>query len=302
MTDPLSRFAAALAERLGGEVLSCDASCVYRGLDVGTAKPERELRERVPHHLLDLCEPGEDFTVARWVELAELKVAALRERGVPVIVAGGTGLYLRALLQGLVESPPPDHALRDRLEERERQRPGALHRLLRRLDPASAGAIPAANQVRVVRALEFRLRTGRRLSEDQREWSRPARHASLKFGLQLPRAERESRIRKRVDAMLEGGLVDEVQGLLERGLAPDARCLRAIGYSETLAHLRGDLSLDEMRERIVIATRQYAKRQDTWFRKEPDVTWLDAPRTPRELPALVERVMMPLLPGRRHPI
>jgi len=289
-----TEFAAALAERVGGEVLSCDASCVYRGIDVGTAKPGVELRDRVPHHLLDLREPSEDFTVAEWVELAELRIADLRARGLAAVVAGGTGLYLRALLQGLVESPPPDRALRDRLERREQRRPGSLHRLLERLDPASAGRIPAANRVRIVRALEFRLRTGGRLSEDQREWSRPARHRSLKFGLQLPREERESRIRSRVDAMIEDGLLEEVRGLLEGGLAPDARCLRAIGYRETLAHLRGSLSLDEMRERIVIATRQYAKRQDTWFRKEPNVTWLDAPRDGGELLALVERVMMTL--------
>jgi tRNA dimethylallyltransferase len=287
-------LAAGLAEALGGEVLSCDASCVYRGLDIGTAKPDPALRRRVPHHLLDVCEAGEDFSVAAWVELADAAIATLRTRARPVLIAGGTGLYLRALLQGLVESSPPDEGLRAQLEQREERRPGSLHRLLVRLDPASAGSIPAANRVRVIRALEHRIRTGRSLSEDQQDWSAPPRHASLKFGLRLSRNDRESRIRKRIDSMIEGGLIAEVRGLLEDGLSPEARSLRSIGYREALAHLEGRLSLDELRERVAVATRQYAKRQDTWFRREPGVKWLDAPADSEELPALIERVMMTL--------
>ena len=287
-------LAAGLAEALGGEVISCDASCVYRGLDVGTAKPDAELRQRVPHHLIDACEPDEDFSVARWTAAAEACIADLRTRGVPAIVAGGTGLYLRALLQGLVDSPPADAALRRRLEARETRRPGSLHRLLGRLDPTAAAAVEANNQVRLVRALEHRLLTGRRLSEDRSDWSGPPRHASLKFGLRLPRAARERRIRQRVELMIAGGLIEEVRGLIAAGLPPDARSLRAIGYRETLAHLRGELDQAEMVERIVVATRQYAKRQDTWFRKEAGIEWLDAPGSAEELPALVQRVMMTL--------
>ena len=292
-----TELAAALAVRLDAEVLSCDASCVYRGLDVGTAKPDPELRARVPHHLIDVCEPAEEFTAARWLTLAERLLEELARRDRPAVLAGGTGLYLRLLLRGLADSPEPDEALRERLESRERRRPGSLHRLLRRLDPALAARTPPARRPQLVRALEHRLGTGRRLSEDQVEWARAPRREAVKIGLRLDRDLREERIRSRVDLMLAKGLVAEVEALLSAGLSPSARSMRAIGYREVVAHLRGGASLEEVRERIVVATRRYAKRQDTWFRKEPGIAWFDTPGSARELPALVDRVMMTLPPS-----
>lgn len=289
-----SELAAELALRLGGEVLSCDASCVYRGLDLGTAKPGAELTERVAHHLVDLCDPGADFTAADWLARAAPLVDRLQAEGRLPVLAGGTGLYLRLLLRGLVESPPPDPALRSRLEERERRRPGSLHRLLRRLDPAVAAGEPPAQTTRLVRALEHRLLTGRPLGEDRRRRAAAPPRPAVKIGLRLGRPEREGRIRRRVQAMLEAGWLGEVEGLLARGLRPDARSLRAIGYRELAAHLRGELGFDEAVERIVVATRRYAKRQDTWFRREADVRWFDAARARDELPDLIDRVMMTL--------
>jgi len=284
-----TEVAVALAERLGGEVVSFDASCVHRGFDVGTAKPTPEQRLRVPHHLVDVVEPTEAFSAARWRALAEEALADLAARGKPAVLAGGTGLYLRALLRGLVSSPPPDDELRDRLETRERERPGSLRRLLRRLDPAAAARVEPADTFRTVRALEHRLATGRTLSGDQVQHDAPERLAAVKFGLALPRDEREARIRERVARMLDGGLLEEVRRLRER-VPPSARAWRAIGYREALAHLEGELPRSELAERIAVATRQYAKRQDTWFRKEAGTTWLAAPRSAAEAEELASAI------------
>ncbi len=287
-----SRLAVELARRLRGEVVSFDASCIYRGLDIGTAKPAIAERQGVPHHLIDTCEPHEAFSAASFVALAEAVLASLRERGVTPVLAGGTGLYLRCLLQGMVAGSAPDAELRRRLADRERRRAGSLHRILRRLDAATAARLPATDVLRLVRAIEHRVRSGRRLSGDQAHWIAPPRYAAAKIGLRLPREERERRIVARVDRMLASGLVDEVRGLLARGVEGDAPAFRALGYREVVAHLEGALSLAEVRHRIVVATRRYAKRQDTWFRREQDVHWLDVPTDERELPEMVERAMM----------
>ena len=291
-----SEFGLALAESLGGEIINFDASLVYRGLDLGTAKPSRADRERVRHHVLDCCDPREEFSAARFVALAESALADIASRGKQAILVGGTGLYLRCLLHGLVDSSPPDAALRTRLEEREARRPGSLLTLLRRLDPAAAAKLSAADSFRAIRALEHRLSTGRALSTDRREWSSPERWPTRKIGLELPRPEREARILRRIDAMLAAGLVDEVRSLVAEGLPATARSLRALGYREVLEHLAGRLTLEDVRERMHLATRQYAKRQDTWFRKEPDVRWHPSPRDGSELFALVARAMMPTRP------
>lgn len=164
-------LAAELARRLPGEVVSVDASCVYRGLDVGTAKPDPALRREVPHHLVDCCDPREPFSAARFARLAGQAIEEIASRGRVPVLAGGTGLYLRCLLRGLVESPEPDEPLRERLLEREARRPGSLRRLLSRLDPAAAARITEADTFRSVRALEHRLATGRPLSSDQSEWA-----------------------------------------------------------------------------------------------------------------------------------
>lgn len=287
-----TRFALALARAVGGEIVNFDASLVHRGFDIATAKPTAAEREQVRHHLVDCCEPDEEFSAARFVALAEEALADIRSRRRRAILVGGTGLYLRCLLRGLVDSPPPDEALRRRLEERETRRPGSLLRLLGRLDPATAARLSAADAFRAVRALEHRLATGRPISADQREWEGPERHAAIKLGLELPRAEREQRIVARIDAMFANGLVEEVRSLRARGVPATARAFRALGYREVLMHLEGRLGLDEVRHRMRLATRQYAKRQDTWFRKEGGVNWLPSPGSDDELSALVRRAMM----------
>lgn len=285
-------LAVALGQELGGEVVSADASCVYRGLDIGTAKPTQAQRRAVPHHLIDVCAPDEEFTAARFAAMARAAIREIEGRRHRPILVGGTGLYLRALLRGLVSSPPPDERLRRRLEARERARPGSLHRILRRLDPPTAAETPTQNVVRLVRALEHRLCAGRPISEARGQWAAPDSLPSVKIGLRLARPERERRIRRRIDEMLEDGLEDEVRRLLHSGVPPTARAFRALGYREMIEHVAGRLSLAEVRERMVVRTRRYAKRQDTWFRKERDVTWLPAAADAAELKGLVRRAMM----------
>jgi tRNA dimethylallyltransferase len=284
-----SELAVEVAERLHGEVISFDASCVYRGFDLGTAKPTGQQRRRVPHHLIDVAEPSEDFSAARWRALAVVALDDVARRGRAAVLAGGTGLYLRALLRGLVASPPPDPALRRRLEARERRRPGSLRRLLRRLDPGAALRLEPADAFRTARALEHRLATGRPLSADQRQWALPELLPTLKVGLALPRAEREQRIRARVARMLAAGLVEEASALRQR-VPAGSRAWRAIGYRQAREHLEGRLAREDLADRIAVATRQYAKRQDTWFRREPGVTWVPAPRTATELAATARRL------------
>lgn len=288
-----TEVAIALAEAVGAEIVNFDASLVYRGLDIGTAKPSPEMLRRVRHHVIDCCDPRDDFSAARFVQLAEAALADIAERGRRAILVGGTGLYLRCLLQGLVESPAPDEALRRRLEDREARRPGSLLRLLSRLDPDVAARLAPADSFRAVRALEHRVSTGRPLSSDRREWSAPERWRVRKLGLELPRPEREARIALRIDAMLAAGLVEEVRALRAAGVPAHARAMRALGYREVIAHLEEGLPLSVVRERMLVGSRQYAKRQDTWFRKEPGVEWLPSPMNELELSALVRRAMMP---------
>jgi tRNA dimethylallyltransferase len=287
-----SELAAGVAASLPGEVVSVDAFAVYRGLDIGTAKPTLAQRALAPHHLVDVVDPGAACSVADWLLLAERAVADIHRRGRVPVAAGGTGMYLRALLQGLVESPTEDGALRDRLRRREELRPGSLHRLLRRLDPGIASRTPPRNAVRLIRALEHRILSGQKLSAGQREWSEAPRYRAFRVGLELPRDEREARIRRRVKEMLRAGLVEETRTLLAGGVPADAPSLRAIGYAQASAVLGGRLREQALEEAIVIATRQLAKRQDTWFRREGGVTWMTAPRSDGELAALVERVML----------
>ena len=294
-----SEVAAELARRLPGEVVSVDASCVYRGLDVGTAKPSAELRREIPHHLVDCCDPLGDFSAARFVELAEAALQDVAARGLVAVVAGGTGLYLRCLLHGLVDSPAPDERLRDELLLREERRPGSLRRLLARLDPEAAARTTPRDLFRTVRALEHRLATGRRLSAERLQWKAAEVRPALKIGLELPRPEREERIRARVDRMIAEGLVEETRRLLASGVPETARSLRALGYREAAQVLRGELRPEELREALAVATRQYAKRQDTWFRREPGVEWMPSPRASAELSALVDRVMLAWLAFQR---
>ena len=278
-----------LARRLGGEIVNADSQQVYRGLDAGTAKPTAEERAAVPHHLLDVVEPGERMDAARWAALADEAIAGIAARGHLPLVVGGTGLYVRALLHGVVAAPGRDPALRAALEhEAERLGRPALHARLAAVDPDAAARIRPNDLVRIVRALEIaaggtrpsELHAAHRFQED--------RYCATLLALDVPRPELHARIEARVPAMFERGLVAETQRLLARsgGRLPDRV---PIGYPEAAAVLRGELPEAEAVRRIQVAHRRYARRQVIWLRKEPGVRWIRAPWDLDALARCVER-------------
>jgi tRNA dimethylallyltransferase len=273
-----SALALRLARALGGEIVSCDSQQVYRGLDIGTAKPTAGERLELAHHLLDVVEPDEPFSAADYSRLARAALAQIRGRGRLPVVAGGSGLYLRALLQGLFEGPSRDPLLRRRLEGiAERFGDARLHRLLARVDPAAARRIEPRDRVRVVRALEVFGATGRPISAQQRESARPLEgFRPLVVGLRPARETLRRAVAARARAMMAAGLVDEVRALLERGLSPQLRPLQSIGYRQAVAVVRGELTLAEAEPSIVADTMRFAKRQMTWFRhQQPDARWFE---------------------------
>jgi tRNA dimethylallyltransferase len=264
-----------LAEQLGGEVMACDSTQLYRGFDIGTAKPSPSERRGVPHHLMDVLSPQEEATAGRYRQLALSVLDGLRQRKRLPIFTAGTGLYLRALLEGLADVPQRSEALRERLRaSREEHPPGHLHRILKRLDPEAARKIAPADEQKLIRAVEVCVLTRKPVSEVLRAGRTPleAWHV-LKVGLMPPREKLNERIRVRVDIMLEQGWMREVQTLLDSGLSEDSKPFDFIGYRELRAVLRGKIRLEAAREAIQQATRQYAKRQLTWFRREQGVGW-----------------------------
>ena len=267
-----------LAERVGAEIVSCDSMAVYRTLDVGPAKPTLDERARVPHHLVDVAEPHEPLTAARFAALADAAISDIAARGKPVIVVGGSGLYLRALLHGLFASPPPDPALRARLkaEAAERGWP-ALHERLRAVDPAAADRIHPTDPVRIERALEIFEQTGVPLSAHHAGQSRAPRYQARVFIVDPSGPVLDERIAARTDLLLRAGLVEETRRVIARYGAEVARTLKplhAVGYKEAMAFLDGALDEPAMREAIRVATRRFARRQRTWFKKEPAGVWL----------------------------
>ncbi|MEZ6051824.1 MAG: tRNA (adenosine(37)-N6)-dimethylallyltransferase MiaA [Planctomycetaceae bacterium] len=257
-----------LAERLGAEIIGLDSMSLYRGMDLGTAKPTVEERSRVPHHLIDVLDPHEEFTVADYVEQSKAVCREILDRGKVPLFVGGTGLYLRGLLRGVFAAPPADWQLRGQLEERAQQEGHeVLHRELQAVDPPTAARLHPNDVRRVVRALEVFYLTGTPASQQQREQPLPIeqrpRHV---YWLSPPRDWLYERINRRVVSMIEAGWVDEVRTLLERdqGLSRTAR--QALGYQELIAYLNGECSLEGAIQFIQTRTRQFAKRQHTWFR------------------------------------
>ena len=267
----------ALAERWGAEIVNCDSRQVFRGLDIGTAKPTADERGRVPHHLFDVVDPDQRFDAAAYAALARATLEAIAVRGRRAIVVGGTGLYLKALRFGLFAGPPADAALRERLAGEERAAPGALHARLARVDPEMAARLHVRDQVRVVRALEVYEITGRPLSAWHAEHGFAGGALAMRvIGLEVPRAELYARLDARCAAMLEGGLLEEIRGLWAAGYGPELPALRSIGYRQMGAHLRGEMDREAALAAMQRATRQFAKRQLTWFRADPTVAWLAA--------------------------
>ncbi len=270
-----SELALRIAERFSGEVVNCDAVQLYRGFDIGTAKTPASARRGIPHHLFDVLDPEISFSAGDYARLARAAISEIssRER-IPVIV-GGTGFYLRAVLDGLPALPSRDESLRLRLARREQRRPGSLHRLLSRLEPLAAGRIHARDVQKTTRALEIRLLT--RASLPPRSEGRPLEgFRILQIGLDPGRELLNGAIKARTRRMFEEGLVDEVRRLLARGLAGNEKPFESLGYKEVLAHLRGEVSLDRAMEATEIETRQYAKRQLTWFRRDGRIHWFHA--------------------------
>jgi tRNA dimethylallyltransferase len=266
-----------IAETLGGEIVSADSRQVYREMDVGTAKPTDVERARVRHHGLDLAAPDEGFDVARYRAVALEAITDVEARGNPVIVVGGTGLYVRALLYGLCPAPPRAPRVRAVLHAwAGREGVPALHRRLALVDPGAASRIHSNDAARIVRALEVALVSGRRLSDWQRTHGfTTAPFDALVLGLAVPTADLDARIAGRVDAMLAAGWLDEVRRLVARGYADDAPAWRTLGYPQMRGVVEGRTDLAAARAATVLATRRYAKRQRTWFRHEPDVVWRD---------------------------
>jgi tRNA dimethylallyltransferase len=270
-------LAVRLAERLDGEIINADSMQVYRGMDIGTAKPSSELRLRVPHHLIDIVEPDINFSASDFRREAEQAIADITGRGKKVFVVGGTGLYIRALLQGLVDSPSGAGIVRSELEERA-NREGNMSLLaeLAQVDPASAAKLHINDRVRIIRALEVYRLTGNPVSRQRSEHGFTGNYYStMKIGLEVERRELYERIERRVDLMFGLGLVAEVEGLLARGIDSTAKALRSIGYRQVCAYLGGAYPLEEAVMLMKRDTRRYAKRQMTWFKNDKEINWVE---------------------------
>lgn len=283
--------AAALAAELGGEIVAADSRTVYRGMDIGTAKPPPALRAAVPHHLLDVAEPTQVFTVAQYQRLATSAIADILSRGRLPLLVGGTGLYIRAVVDGLrIPRVPPDWAFRHQAEAQERAAPGVLYARLQRLDPLAAQRIHPRNLRRIIRALEVIAATGRPISEQQEAHPGPWR--VFIAGLWMPRPLLYRRIDRRVDEQLAQGLVREVEGLLARGVPPEAPAMQGLGYKEIVPYLRGETTLAEAVAALKRNTRRFARRQESWFRRDPRIRWIEAGEAAPEAVAATIRAML----------
>ena len=288
-----SSLGAWLAQKFGGEVLACDSTQVYRGFDIGTAKPTLEERDGIPHHLLDLVDPAFPFTAGEYRVRAIVVLEDLRRRARLPILTVGTGLYLRAPLEGLADTPARSEALRARLEAgADRRSLQYLHRVLRRLDPEAALRIGSRDRPKMIRAIEVCLLAGRPQTEVFRAGrKRLEGYAPIKIGLQPPRAALYDRIEHRVHTMVDQGWLEEVDRLVRSGVPLDSKPFDFIGYSELRAHLEGTVTVTAATKAISQATRRYAKRQLTWFRKEPQVHWLPGFGDDAAVAAAAERLV-----------
>jgi tRNA dimethylallyltransferase len=262
-----------MAAELGGEIVNCDSLQLFRGFDVGTAKTPEFARRNIPHHLFDVLEPANGYSAGDYSRLARQTVAEIVARDRLPIVVGGAGFYLRALLDGLPELPSRDPAVRGRLETRERLRPGSLHRMLTRLEPVTARHIHPRDLQKVIRALEIRLLTRRALPCPD-AGDPMAGYRVRKIGLNPERSQLFARLDARVISMFSGGLIEEVRSLLARGATGDEKPFESLGYRQAIQYIRGEVTLDQAILSTQTGTRQYAKRQWTWFRRDPQIRWL----------------------------
>ena len=267
----------ALAKELDGEVVSCDSMQVYKGMDIGTAKPTAEEMENIPHHMLSVAEPWEDFSVGKYCDMATPIVDDILARGKTCIIAGGTGLYMDALIKGNDFAPVPSTGRREELEQlAETQGIEAVIEQLRAVDPESADRLHPSDQKRIIRALEVYLETGETITEHNRKTQLiPPRYKPVWFGLEdAERSALYARIDRRVNVMLEQGLIKEIQGLLDAGIPEKCTAMQAIGYKEFVDALQGRSSMETATALVQQSSRKYAKRQLTWFRRNPAIHWL----------------------------
>lgn len=283
-------LAAELAKHFRMEVMSADSRQVYRGMDIGTAKATRSEQEMVPHHLIDVADPDQDFSAADFSQLGREIAEEIWARGHIPMVVGGTGLYIRGLIEGLLDAPAGDKELRKKLKEIEKNEgDGALHRRLQKVDPHLAQRLHPHNKVRIIRALEVFTLSGRKLSELQEEHSfSDCPFRTLKIGLLPEREVLYQRIDERAETMMTAGLLDEVRALLGKGYSPQLKALKTIGYRESILYLQGKLSFEEAISLIQRDTRRYAKRQITWFRKDRSIIWVDSLREFAKIQTLIE--------------
>lgn len=270
-------LAVALAEKVNGEVVSCDSMQIYNGMDIGTAKPTREEMRSIPHYMLDVATPSEDFSVSRYCEMATPIVDDIVARGKVAIIAGGTGLYMDALIRGNTFAPYPSTGMREKLEvQADAEGMEAMYERLRSIDPDSAARLHLADRKRILRALEVYYETGETITaHNLRTQQIPPRYSPVWFALEdAERADLYARIDSRVDKMLEAGLLDEIRELLDSGIPEKSTAMQAIGYKEFVDYLGGRCTLEEASRQVQQSTRHYAKRQLTWFRRNPAIHWL----------------------------
>lgn len=270
-------LAVTLAKELGGEVVSCDSMQIYKGMDIGTAKPTREEMDGIPHHMLDVAEPWEDFSVSRYCGMATPIVDDILSRGKTAIVAGGTGLYMDALIRGNSFAPFPSTGMREKLENQAGiEGMESMLALLRSIDPESAARLHLADRKRIIRALEVYYETGETITEHNRKTQQiPPRYTPIWFAIEdTERSELYKRIDSRVGKMLDDGLIEEIKGLLAKGIPEKCTAMQAIGYKEFIDALNGLCSIDDAADLVRQSSRRYAKRQLTWFRRNPAIHWL----------------------------
>jgi len=270
-----SDLAVALAQRIGGQVVNADSMQLYKGMDIGTAKLSMAERQGIPHHMLDLVEVSTDVNVAWYQERARATIDELLAADIPVIVVGGTGFYIKAILDDL-NFPDTDPAVREKLTlEAEKIGGDALHQRLGKLDPAAAAAIPRENVRRVIRALEVIEITGKPFTANLPRENSTKYPQALQFGLSMERELLDPRVELRVDRMFQQGLVNEVEELITKGLLDGKTARAALGYAQVISALAGEITMDEAISQTKLATRQYIRRQETWFRRDQRITWLE---------------------------
>ncbi len=272
-----TEIAIQLAQQLDAEIVSLDSRQIYRKMDIGTAKPTPDQRRAIPHHLIDCVDVDQPFSVAEYQRLADVTIAEIGERGKQPMAVGGAGLYFRGIINGLFDGPGADAEIRAKLQ-READEHGnvALHERLRQCDPEAADRVHPNNLVRVIRALEVYELTGKPISALQQQWRmEESRYPFRAFGLDMPREVLYRRIEDRVDLMVTAGLIEEVKGLLDRGYPRNCVAMQSFGYKELIDYLDGVRTLDEAIALLKQNTRRFAKRQLTWFRKDPRIEWID---------------------------